>query len=136
MALVVTKPPRKYLLRSNFIGLIVSHMDNYKAALDAIFHALSDPTRRAVVHRLGSGPATVSELSAPFDMALPSFMKHMRVLEDTGLVSSSKSGRVRTCKLEREKLAAAERWFEEQRQLWINRYDNLDTLLNQLQGEQ
>jgi DNA-binding transcriptional ArsR family regulator len=69
-------------------------------------------------------------------MALPSFMKHMRVLEDTGLVSSSKSGRVRTCKLEREKLAAAERWFEEQRELWINRYDNLDTLLNQLQGEQ
>ncbi len=111
-------------------------MDNYKPALDAIFHALSDPTRRAVVHRLGSGPATVSELSAPFDMALPSFMKHMRVLEDTGLVSSSKSGRVRTCKLERDKLAAAERWFEAQRELWTKRYDNLDTLLNQLQGEQ
>ena len=110
-------------------------MDNYRAALDAIFHALSDPTRRAVVHRLGAGPATVSELSAPFDMALPSFMKHMRVLEETGLVSSSKSGRVRTCTLERDKLASAERWFEEQRALWSSRYDNLDKLLDQLQGD-
>ncbi|WP_343731376.1 metalloregulator ArsR/SmtB family transcription factor [Duganella sp.] len=110
-------------------------MDNYRVALDAIFHALSDPTRREVVRRLGAGPATVSELSQPFAMALPSFMKHMRVLEESGLVSSSKSGRVRTCILERDKLAAAERWFEEQRALWSSRYDNLDTLLEQLQGD-
>lgn len=110
-------------------------MDNYRVALDAIFHALSDPTRRAVVHRLGAGPATVSDLSAPFDMALPSFMKHMRVLEDAGLVSSSKSGRVRTCTLEHDKLTAAEHWFEEQRALWSSRYDNLDKLLGQLQGD-
>jgi DNA-binding transcriptional ArsR family regulator len=75
----------------------------------------------------GAGPATVSELSEPFDMALPSFMKHMRVLEESGLVSSSKSGRVRTCTLERDKFAAAERWFEQQRALWSSRYDNLDT---------
>jgi DNA-binding transcriptional ArsR family regulator len=111
-------------------------MDNYSIALDAIFHALSDPTRRAVVRRLGAGPATVSELSAPFDMALPSFMKHMRVLEATGLVSSSKHGRVRTCTLEQDKLAAAERWFEEQRALWSSRYENLDNLLEQLQGDE
>lgn len=104
-------------------------------ALDAIFHALSDPTRRAVVRRLGAGPATVSELSEPFDMALPSFMKHMRVLEETGLVSSSKVGRVRTCVLERDKFAAVERWFEEQRALWASRYENLDKLLEQLQGD-
>ncbi|MBA5604002.1 helix-turn-helix transcriptional regulator [Duganella sp. FT3S] len=110
-------------------------MDNYRVALDAIFHALSDPTRRAVVHRLGAGPATVSELSEPFDMALPSFMKHMRVLEASGLVSSSKHGRVRTCTLERDKLARAERWFEEQRALWSSRYENLDNLLEQLQGD-
>lgn len=110
-------------------------MDNYRVALDAIFHALSDPTRRAVVHRLGAGPATVSELSEPFDMALPSFMKHMRVLEESGLVSSSKSGRVRTCTLKRDKFTAAERWFEQQRALWSSRYDNLDHLLEQLQGE-
>jgi DNA-binding transcriptional ArsR family regulator len=110
-------------------------MDNYQVALDAIFHALSDPTRRAVVRRLGAGPATVGELSEPFDMALPSFMKHMRVLEETGLVSSSKVGRVRTCTLERDKFATAERWFEEQRALWVSRYENLDNLLQQLQGD-
>ncbi|MDF6614326.1 helix-turn-helix domain-containing protein, partial [Escherichia coli] len=61
-------------------------MDNNGIALDAVFHALSDPTRRAVIQRLGEGPASVSELAEPFDMALPSFMKHMRVLEDVGLV--------------------------------------------------
>ncbi len=87
------------------------------------------------MQRLGAGPATVSELSQPFDMALPSFMKHMRVLEESGLVSSSKSGRVRTCTLKQEKLEAAERWFEEQRALWSSRYDNLDNLLEQLQGD-
>lgn len=123
------------MLRLIFFAIIVIHMDNYLVALDAIFHALADPTRRAVVHRLGTGPATVSELSEPFDMALPSFMKHMRVLEETGLVSSSKSGRVRTCTLERNQLAAAERWFEEQRALWSSRYENLDKLLEQLRGD-
>lgn len=62
-------------------------------------------------------------------------MKHMRVLEETGLVSTSKSGRVRTCTLERNKLAAAERWFEDQRTRWSSRYENLDKLLEQLQGD-
>ncbi|MGM3277672.1 ArsR/SmtB family transcription factor [Ralstonia sp. 24A2] len=110
-------------------------MDNNAIALDAIFHALADPTRRAVVHRLGSGPATVSELAEPFDMALPSFMKHVRVLEMTGLVRSSKSGRIRTCVLEQEKLDAAERWFADQRATWAGRYRNLDNLLEELKGE-
>ncbi|HTJ94145.1 MAG TPA: metalloregulator ArsR/SmtB family transcription factor [Pararobbsia sp.] len=110
-------------------------MDNYGMALDAVFHALADPTRRAVIHRLGSGPATVSELAEPFDMALPSFMKHMRVLEDTGLVRSRKIGRTRTCSLERKKLAAAERWFADQRAMWASRYSNLDNLLEELKGD-
>ena len=79
-------------------------MDNNAIALDAIFHALADPTRRAVIQRLGEGPATVSELAEPFDMALPSFMKHVRVLEGTGLVRSRKLGRIRTCVLDRENL--------------------------------
>jgi len=77
----------------------------------------------------------VSELAEPFDMALPSFMKHVRVLEDTGLILSSKSGRIRTCTLDRQNLAAAERWFAEQRALWASRYDNLDNLLEKLQGQ-
>ncbi|MBA4014560.1 MULTISPECIES: ArsR/SmtB family transcription factor [Ralstonia] len=110
-------------------------MDNNGIALDAVFHALSDPTRRAVIQRLGEGPATVSELAGPFDMALPSFMKHMRVLEGVGLVRSEKSGRIRTCMLERKKLAAAERWFEQQHAIWASRYGNLDKLLEKLQGE-
>jgi DNA-binding transcriptional ArsR family regulator len=110
-------------------------MDNNRIALDAIFHALADPTRRAVVQRLGSGPATVSELAEPFNMALPSFMKHVRVLEETGLVHSRKSGRIRTCELDRENLAAAERWFAEQREIWASRYRNLDNLLEDLKGK-
>lgn len=110
-------------------------MDNYGAILTAAFHALADPTRRAVVERLGTGPATVTELAEPFDMALPSFMKHVRVLEEAGLVRSIKVGRIRTCTLDQDKLLAAERWFAEQRTLWASRYDNLDHLLHQLQGE-
>jgi DNA-binding transcriptional ArsR family regulator len=110
-------------------------MANYSVALDLVFHALADPTRRAVVQRLGKGPATVSELAAPFGMALPSFMKHVGVLEETGLIRSSKAGRVRTCVLQRKRLAAAERWFDRQRAIWAARYDNLDNLLEQL-GEQ
>lgn len=110
-------------------------MDNYHTGLDGAFHALADPTRRAVLHRLGKGPATVSELAEPFDMALPSFMKHVRVLEETGLIRSNKVGRIRTCILMRKNLMAAERWFAEQRETWASRYNNLDDLLEQLQGE-
>lgn len=110
-------------------------MANYSVALDSVFHALADPTRRAVIQRLSRGPATVSELAEPFDMALPSFMKHVGVLEGTGLIRSKKSGRIRTCMLERKRLAAAERWFEEQRAIWTSRYRNLDNLLERLSGE-
>ena len=110
-------------------------MANHSVALDAVFHALSDPTRRAVIHRLGRGPCSVGELAEPFGMALPSFMKHVGVLERTGLIRSRKVGRIRTCTLQRRLLAAAERWFEQQRTLWASRYDNLDTLLEQLTGE-
>ena len=110
-------------------------MDNYKTPLDTVFHALADPTRRAVVQRLVEGPAPVKELAAPFEMALPSFMKHIGVLEEAGLVTSKKQGRVRTCTLNPEKLKAAENWFAEQRAMWASRYDNLDNLLTTLNGE-
>jgi DNA-binding transcriptional ArsR family regulator len=110
-------------------------MDNYGASLDSIFHALADPTRRAIVQRLGSGPATVTELAQPFSMALPSLMKHVGVLEETGLIRSTKTGRVRTCVLEHGRLAAVERWLGEQRAAWQSRYGNLDVLLEQLNGE-
>ena len=113
----------------------VSQMDNYCASLDSIFHALADPTRRAIVQRLGRGPATVTELAEPFAMALPSLMKHVGVLEDAGLVRSKKTGRVRTCVLQRKKLAAVEIWLDEQRAVWRARYGNLDELLAKLNGE-
>jgi DNA-binding transcriptional ArsR family regulator len=99
------------------------------AALDLTFRALADPTRRAVIQALGRGPASVSELAKPFEMALPSFLQHLRVLEDSGLVDTRKAGRVRTCTLRPEKLAAAEHWLEGQRALWTRRLDQLDGLV-------
>lgn len=100
-------------------------MANQEAALDSVFRALGDPTRRAVVQRLAERPASVTELAAPFDMALPSFMKHIAVLEDCGLVTSRKAGRVRTCQLKKPRLAAAENWLTRQRVLWEGRADRL-----------
>ena len=109
-------------------------MANQSVPLDLVFQALADPTRRAVLGRLGQGPATVSELAEPFSMALPSFMKHIGVLETAGLVVSKKSGRVRTCVLDRERLIAAEMWFGEQHALWQRRYSNLDAVLADMKG--
>ena len=92
---------------------------------DRLFHALADPTRRAVVERLREGEAPVSALAAPHDMALPSFLKHLRVLEGAGLVRSVKRGRVRTCSLDGARLAEAERWIAEQRERWEGQLDRL-----------
>jgi DNA-binding transcriptional ArsR family regulator len=111
-------------------------MEHNQIALDRAFHALADPTRRAVVQRLSQGDATVSDLAMPFDMALPSFMKHIRVLEESGLIGSKKVGRVRTCKLKTQRLTAVEQWFNDQRAIWESRHHNLDGLLAKLQGDQ
>ncbi len=100
-------------------------MENNKTALNSVFHALADPTRRAVIQQLGRGSATVSELAEPFNMALPSFMKHIGVLEASGLIGSKKVGRVRTCKIKGKRMAAAETWMSEQRALWEGRLDRL-----------
>lgn len=100
-------------------------MESYHSSLDAAFHALADPTRRAVLSRLANGPAPVTELAKPFPMGLPSFMKHLRVLEKDGLISSEKVGRVRTCRVNVERLAAAESWLSEQRALWQALTDRL-----------
>jgi DNA-binding transcriptional ArsR family regulator len=101
-------------------------MAYHSARLDGIFQALADPTRRAVLQRLGRGPASISELAEPFDMALPSFMKHIRLLEESGWIQSSKAGRVRTCTLDKKSLAAAEGWLAAQRALWEARTDRLE----------
>lgn len=94
-----------------------------------MFRALADPTRRAVVARLATGPAAMSELAKPFEMAPPSFLQHLRVLETSGLVTSRKAGRVRTYRLEPKKLRAVETWLGTQRAIWEARLDRLDAYL-------
>lgn len=96
---------------------------------DSVFRALADPTRRGVLARLSRSPASVSELAEPFAMALPSFVGHLRVLEESGLVSSSKAGRVRTYRLVPGRLRVAEDWLAGQRGLWEKRLDQLDDYL-------
>ncbi len=100
-------------------------MDNN---LDSFFGAMADPTRRAVIERLTRGPAPVSELHAPHDIALPSFLKHLKVLEAAGLVRSEKIGRVRTVHIEAAPLATAEAWLNRQRRGWSRRLDRLEQL--------
>lgn len=97
--------------------------------LDLVFRALADPTRRAVLERLGDRPTAVSELAARFRMSLPSFTQHLQVLAAAGLVRSRKVGRVRTCRLAPAPLRAAERWMSKQRALWNRRLNQLDAYL-------
>jgi DNA-binding transcriptional ArsR family regulator len=101
-------------------------MEQYAEQLNGIFQALADPTRRAVLRRLGKGPASISELAEPFDMALPSFMKHIHYLEDSGWIRTRKEGRVRTCAIEKKPFATVERWLSTQRALWEGRTDRLE----------
>jgi len=100
--------------------------------VDDVFRALSDPTRRHVLERLSRRPASVSELAEPFEMALPSFLQHLRILEDSGLVRSHKAGRVRTYELSPKRLKLAEDWLLRQRSLWERRLDQLDAYLYEL----
>jgi DNA-binding transcriptional ArsR family regulator len=110
-------------------------MANYSASLNGVFHALADPTRRSVIARLGNGSASIKTLAEPFGLGLPSFLKHIKVLESSGLIASEKVGRVRTCTLRRANLAAAQKWFDDQRAAWESRYENLDNLLANLKSE-
>ncbi|MDQ6930616.1 MAG: metalloregulator ArsR/SmtB family transcription factor [Candidatus Eremiobacteraeota bacterium] len=98
-------------------------------ALDLMFAALSDPTRRLMVDRLTRGPATVSQLAAPFAMSLPAVFQHLGVLEASGLVRTEKTGRVRTCRIEPVALRSAEQWINERRALWERRLDRLGEYL-------
>jgi DNA-binding transcriptional ArsR family regulator len=103
--------------------------------IDDVFRALADPTRRQVLERLSRSPASVSELAEPFDMALPSFVQHLRLLEDCGLVRSRKDGRVRTYRLEAKSMKLAETWLARQRSLWEERLDRLDAYLIELKNK-
>lgn len=101
-------------------------MDNYSPRLDNVFQALADPTRRAVIDRLGDGPASITDLARPFDMALPSFLKHIRVLEQSGLIQTRKEGRVRTCAISPAAFTAIEQWLAAQRAAWESHADRLE----------
>ena len=108
----------------------------HSATADKAFHALSNPTRRKVLERLSAGPATVSELAAPFDMQLPSFVQHLSVLEQSRLVRSKKRGRVRTYEIAPERFKVVEDWLTERRRLWEARLDRFDQYVNRLKEKE
>jgi DNA-binding transcriptional ArsR family regulator len=116
-----------------YLSVVQTAQPSTPARLDAVLLALAHTTRRGVVERLGRGPASVSELAASYDVALPSFVQHLRVLEDAGLVTSQKSGRVRTYALAPQALKPVEGWLNEQRDLWTRRLDQLDHYLLYIQ---
>jgi DNA-binding transcriptional ArsR family regulator len=109
---------------------------NYSGSLDHLYAALADGSRRAMVEQLSRGPATVKELAAPLTMSLPAVLQHLRVLEESGLVRTHKTGRVRTCRLEPAALQQAEQWIADRRTLWAERLDRLEEFLDGPEGEQ
>lgn len=106
------------------------------AVADDVFYALSNSTRRKVLEQLSVGPATVSQLAAPFDMKLPSFVEHLSLLERSRLVKSKKRGRVRTYEIAPERFHVAENWLTERRQLWESRFDRFDEYVKQLKEKE
>lgn len=109
---------------------------SHSAAADDAFHALANPTRRKVLERLSVGPATVSDLAAPFDMQLPSFVQHLAVLEQSRLVRSTKRGRVRTYEIAPERFKVVEDWLAARRQVWEARLDRFDQYVTQLREKE
>ena len=110
-------------------------MAKYDSTLDLCFSALGDPTRRLILQRLSRGEATVSELAEPHDMALPSFMEHLKKLEAANLITSKKSGRTRTCALAPDAFAPARDWLSEQSAIWEGRLDRFDGYIETLMEE-
>lgn len=106
-------------------------MLSQQLAVDRVFHALGDPTRRAIVEKLSAGPISVSRLAKPLDVSLAAVVQHLQVLEASGLVETEKVGRVRTCRIEPKGFSVAERWINERRSLWERRFDRLGKLLEE-----
>ena len=104
-------------------------MPSQKVNIDRVFHALGDPTRRALVKKLSEGPISVSRLAKPLDITLAAVVQHLQILEQSGLVHSEKAGRVRTCRIEPAGLSAAEKWIGDRRSMWERRFDRLGDLL-------
>ena len=117
------------------ISAILKHMLNQSGALDLVFRALADPTRRVMIERLARRPTTVSALARPLAMSLPAVMQHLRVLETSGLVRTEKIGRVRTCRVHAPALQIAQRWIVGRRATWERRLDRLGDFLAALPDE-
>ncbi|MGB9070440.1 MAG: metalloregulator ArsR/SmtB family transcription factor [Candidatus Acidiferrales bacterium] len=109
-------------------------MLSQQLAVNRVFHALGDPTRRAIVEKLSAGPISVSRLAKPLDITLAAVVQHLQVLEASGLVATEKVGRVRTCRIEPKGFSVAERWIRERRSLWERRFDRLGKLLEEPAG--
>ena len=105
-------------------------MLNQQIHVDRVFHALGDPTRRAMIEKLSQGPVSVSSLAKPLDITLAAVVQHLQILEKSGLVRTQKVGRVRTCRIESKGLNVAERWIADRRSLWEARFDRLGKLLS------
>jgi DNA-binding transcriptional ArsR family regulator len=106
-------------------------MLSQRVAVDRVFHALGDPTRRAIVEKLSEGPISVSSLAQPLEITLAAVVQHLQILEASGLVQTEKVGRVRTCRIEPKGLSVAERWINERRALWDRRLDRLGKFLEE-----
>ncbi len=104
-------------------------MPRLKVNIDRVFHALGDPTRRAIVERLSEGAMSASRLATPLDITVAAVVQHLQILEKSGLVRTTKVGRVRTCRIEPAGLSVAERWISERRSMWERRFDRLGDLL-------
>ncbi|WP_207906075.1 ArsR/SmtB family transcription factor [Primorskyibacter sedentarius] len=110
-------------------------MAKHEPDLSRLFHALADPTRRTIVTRLAEGPAPVTELAKPTGLRLPTVMRHLSVLEEAGLIATSKDGRVRSCAIVPEALAPVRTWLDEQREIWEARLDRMDDYVMKLMEE-
>ncbi|MDP2120003.1 MAG: metalloregulator ArsR/SmtB family transcription factor [Hoeflea sp.] len=110
-------------------------MAKHDTQLSDLFHALADPTRRQILTRLAQGPAPVTELAGPTGLRLPTVMRHLSVLEEAGLIATSKDGRVRTCAIVPEALTPMQAWLAEQRSIWEARLDRLDAYVMTLMKE-
>lgn len=126
-----THPAPQYVILKSMLNQFGMANAGVDREVDLVFQALADPSRRAMVDRLSRGPASVSELAQPLSMSLPAVVQHLHVLEHSGVVSSRKRGRVRTCSIQPSALGAAEGWISERRASWEQRLDRLGEYLQQ-----
>jgi DNA-binding transcriptional ArsR family regulator len=125
----------KFSLASPAVPVIVSNMAKHDPDLSLLFHALADPTRRSILTRLAERPARVTDLARPTGLRLPTVMRHLSVLEEAGLIATSKDGRIRTCAIVAVALDPVRTWLDEQRAIWDARLDRLDAFVMNVMKE-